>query len=133
MRNSSHFDKYRNTTHPTYGSTAEDGQNGFFVVPLSKSLSGMTRTALCIVGAGNEDIPWEHVSVRISEGRGKGYHDCPPTWMEMCAIKELFWGDDEVVMQVHPEKKNYINFHPCVLHLWKPLRADIPLPPLIAV
>lgn len=133
MRNPDHFDKYRNTTHPKFGTTAEDGCNGFFVVPLSKSLQGTTRTALCIISDGNEEIPWEHVSVRISEGRGSGFHDCLPTWMEMVAIKDMFWGEDEVVMQVHPAKDNYVNVHPCVLHLWKPLKAEIPLPPIIAV
>ena len=41
--------------------------------------------------------------------------------------------DDEVVMQLHPAKKDYINNHPCCLHLWKPEKEEIPLPPLFMI
>lgn len=133
MRNPDHFEKYRNTTHPKFGTTAEDGCNGFFVVPISKSLQGTTRTALCIISDGNEEIPWEHVSVRISEGRGSGFHDCPPTWMEMCTIKELFFEDEECVVQYHPPKSQYVNIHPCVLHLFRPKNIEFPMPPIETV
>lgn len=68
---------------------------------------------------------WEHVSVR-AENR-------IPTWKEMCAVKYLFWGDDEVVMQLHPHKDDYVNYHPNVLHLWRPVGVEIPTPPKICV
>ncbi|MGB7549888.1 MAG: hypothetical protein WBM14_19305 [Terracidiphilus sp.] len=55
---------------------------------------------------------WDHVSVH-------GPNRCP-TWEEMCKIKELFFKDDETVMQLHPAKSNYINCHPYTLHLWRP-------------
>ena len=55
---------------------------------------------------------WDHVSVH-AEGR------CP-TWEEMCRVKELFFKDDETVMQIHPAKADYINHHPYTLHLWRP-------------
>jgi hypothetical protein len=63
---------------------------------------------------------WEHVSVR-AKGR------CP-NWQEMCFVKELFWGDEECVVQYHPAKTDYINNHPLVLHLWKP-PEKVPMPP----
>lgn len=69
-----------------------------------------------------EKYPWEHVSVSL-ENR------CP-NWPEMCFVKDLFWEDDEVVMQLHPAKSDYVNNHPYCLHLWRPLRAEIPLPPI---
>ena len=68
---------------------------------------------------------WEHVSV------------CPsnrlPDWDEMCAIKDMFWNDDEVVMQLHPAKSNYVNLMENCLHLWKPIRQEIPVPPTLFV
>ena len=68
---------------------------------------------------------WEHVSV------------CPanrtPDWTEMCAIKDMFWNDDEVVMQLHPAKSNYVNLMPNCLHLWRPIGQEIPVPPILYV
>ena len=68
---------------------------------------------------------WEHVSV------SRDKH--PPNWQEMCFVKKLFWGDDEAVMQLHPPSRDYVNHHPNCLHLWRPLRDAIPLPPSILV
>lgn len=66
---------------------------------------------------------WEHVSVSIiSEKR------CP-TWKEMCLIKDIFFKEEETVVQYHPAKKNYINIYNYCLHLWKPILGDIPVPP----
>lgn len=47
----------------------------------------------------------------------------------MCEVKQLFWDDEETVLQFHPKKSQYINVHPYVLHLWKQTGADYPLPP----
>jgi hypothetical protein len=55
---------------------------------------------------------WDHVSVSL-ENR------CP-TWKEMCAVKDLFFKDDEVAMQLHVAKADHINHHPFCLHLWRP-------------
>jgi hypothetical protein len=64
---------------------------------------------------------WEHVSVSLP-------HRCP-TWAEMCLIKDLFWSDDEAVMQLHPRRIDYVNHHPNCLHMWRPIEAELPLPP----
>lgn len=74
---------------------------------------------LSIIFSCNEG--WEHVSVSLP-------NRCP-TWAEMCLVKELFWEDDEAVMQLHPPKADYVNCHPYCLHLWRPLVGQIPLPP----
>jgi hypothetical protein len=55
---------------------------------------------------------WDHVSVSLS-------HRCP-TWEEMCFVKELFFKDEECVMQLHPAKDQHISFHNFCLHLWRP-------------
>lgn len=71
---------------------------------------------------------------------GCGFEHCSvsmptrcPSWDQMCAIKEAFWQDDEVCMQLHPAKKDYINNHPYCLHIWKPINQEIPMPPSIMV
>lgn len=71
---------------------------------------------------------WEHVSM------------CPkdrtPTWDEMCMLKDMFWKEDEAVMQLHPPKQNYVNNMKHCLHLWKPIEkysGTIPLPQSIMV
>ncbi len=64
---------------------------------------------------------WEHVSV--------SRQDKCPVWEEMDYIKRLFWDDKEPVMQLHPPRSQWVNNHPYCLHLWKPMRQEIPLPP----
>ena len=44
-------------------------------------------------------------------------------------IKELFWGDDETVIQFHPRKSEYVNAMPFCLHLWKRTGIEYQLPP----
>lgn len=64
---------------------------------------------------------WEHVSV-------SNVHRCP-SWEEMCWVKELFFEDEECVIQYHPPRSQYVNCHPNVLHLWRPTVTPIPMPP----
>ena len=90
--------------------SAHGDQHGFFEV-------GQLR----LLSSGPQD-GWEHVSVSM--------HTRTPTWAHMCAVKTWFWTDDEVVMQLHPAKANYVNLHPYCLHLWRPIEGVIPLPPL---
>lgn len=64
---------------------------------------------------------WEHVSIAHPRR-------CP-TWEEMCHLKDLFWTEEEVVMQLHPKKVDWRNFHPFCLHLWRPIPGvDLPAP-----
>lgn len=89
-------------------------------------IRGPTGLMLYIVAsAGDDDDPmaggWEHVSVSTPHRI--------PTWLEMCLVKDLFWDDEEVVVQFHPRKSEYVNQHPHVLHLWRPRLTAIPTPP----
>jgi hypothetical protein len=73
--------------------------------------------------AGLPGEPWEHVSVsNVSQGR------CP-TWEEMCWFKSLFFEEEEWVVQYHPPASLYVNNHPHVLHLWRPVESAFPTPP----
>ena len=51
----------------------------------------------------------------------------------MCFVKNLFWGEDETVVQFHPPKSEYVNNHPYCLHLWRNTRTGYKLPPSILV
>jgi hypothetical protein len=75
-------------------------------------------------------MDWEHISVHMEDSRGK---ESTPTWEEMAFIKFLFWDEEEPVMQLHPPRSTYINNHRNVLHMWKPIGQEIPLPPSILV
>jgi hypothetical protein len=97
-------------------SNKHDGMNGLFFF----KHKGTTLKVIASDGMG-----WDHVSVSIG-------HRCP-TWEEMCFIKDLFFESDEVVMQLHPAKSDYINNHPNCLHLWKPQDVQIPQPDSILV
>ena len=55
--------------------------------------------------------PLEHVSVSLDRR-------CP-TWNEMSMIKDIFWEDEECVVQFHPPKSQYVNTHPYCLHMWR--------------
>ncbi|MHB1516663.1 MAG: DUF7694 domain-containing protein, partial [Acidiferrobacteraceae bacterium] len=97
--------------HPSHG--ASSGHCGYFVVPIAAS----RRNFNVIVSDG---MGWDHVSVSLP--------DRCPTWAEMCHIKKLFFGPDEIVMQLHPAERDYRNCHPYCLHLWRPQDQTIPLP-----
>ena len=95
-----------------WGTSPKDGSNGIFIVPIN-------GRALTVVASDGEG--WEHVSVSLPNRN--------PNWGEMCAIKSLFWGEEETVIQYHPPKSQYVNNHPYCLHLWKPKDKEVLLPP----
>jgi hypothetical protein len=90
-----------------------------------------SKTIYCIADDG-EETGWEHVSVRISERKGKILTDRTPTWNEMCLVKDLFWDKEDCVIQYHPAESEYVNQHKFVLHLWRP-KSVFPVPPKILV
>ena len=69
---------------------------------------------------------WEHCSVSINRAR-------TPSWEIMCAVKDLFWDEEDVVVQFHPKKSEYVNNHPHVLHLWRQVGKEYELPDSILV
>ena len=104
--------------HGPMGTDINCVEGGLFFIPYGSA----RRMYKVIVGVG---MGWEHISVSNS---GK-----TPSWAVMCKIKELFWHEEDVVMQLHPKKSNYVNEHKHCLHLWRSLEKDIPTPPTIMV
>lgn len=120
--------QYRVRSGPS-SSTDSDGNNGAFRLPHVPP-SSLTLFVMASDGAHWEEdgligTPWEHVSVSTNVR-------CP-SWVEMCYVKSLFWGEDDVVLQFHPRKSEYVNTHPFCLHLWRPVGIEIPTPPAITV
>lgn len=96
----------------------EDGNNGAFSFHLKAGNEKAHREFFAIASDG---AGWEHVSVSLP--------DRCPTWEELCAVKNLFWDEDDCVMQLHPPKSDYVNNHSYCLHLWRPIGIEIPVPP----
>ena len=93
-------------------SDSGNGNNGAFKVP------GPTGPDLfCIASDG---LGWEHVSVSLK-------NRCP-NWLEMSAIKDMFWDPEDCVVKFHPPRSEYINNHDYCLHLWRPVKVKIPRP-----
>lgn len=108
---------------PEWGSTTADGNNGAFRIESPEPGWRLLVIASDASIPGLE--PWDHVSVhayRREQSR-------TPTWKEMNYVKDLFWDPDDVVMQLHPRKRDYVNTHPHTLHLWRPRHTPIPTPP----
>jgi hypothetical protein len=116
------LNKYR-LLKGTYGTDETDGTMGMFILPGK----GIELTVLSSGPSwGIEGIRgWEHVSVSTPRRT--------PNWDEMNMVKDLFWADDETVIQYHPKKTEYKNLHPYCLHLWKKGGVEWELPPSIAV
>jgi hypothetical protein len=94
-----------------------DGNNGAWLIPGPIALD-YSRTTLTVIAS--DGLGWEHVSVS-TPGR-------TPTWEEMCYVKDLFWAEEECVIQYHPPKAVYRNCHQHCLHMWRPVGAEIPMP-----
>lgn len=68
---------------------------------------------------GTNEKGWEHVSVAPYD------ISITPSWEDMCKVKEVFWEDEDFVIQVHPPKSLHINLMPNCLHLWRPLDSTL--------
>jgi hypothetical protein len=122
MRMSKLVETCRILTGPL-GSDPSYGANGAF------EIIGPMGAALYVIASDGVDPVtegWEHVSVSLSSKR------CP-NWPEMCFVKDLFWSDEETVIQFHPARSEYVNLHPTTLHLWRHRLNPIATPPSILV
>ena len=118
--------------HGVMRSDKSYGNNGAFIIPYippltiepgvgSEPCTEQPDVLQCIASdAGG----WEHVSISIQDG------DAAPTWDMMCFIKKLFWDEDDLVVQYHPRKQDYVNIHNVVLHLWRPVHGQLSTPPV---
>lgn len=117
MRNTPNLraEKFRITTGPM-GSDASYGNNGAFEIVWG----GRIYHAVISDGEG-----WDHVSISL--------RDRCPTWEEMCYFKDMFFKDDETVVQYHPPKDDHRNAHEHCLHMWRPTNVELPRPPGVMV
>lgn len=94
-------------------SSKEDGNNGLFITGNLKIIA-------------SDGMGWEHVSVSTKS-------QTLPSWNTMCEVKNLFWDDEDCVVQYHPPKSEYVDNYPA-LHLWRPVEFEtLPRPPSILV
>jgi hypothetical protein len=114
MRSLNRLNPYR-VRHPL-STDAGDQHNGAFLIPLRGDK---------ILVIASDGLGWDHVSVSLA-------YRCP-TWLEMKAIKELFFEDHECVLQYHPPKLANISIHDYCLHMWRPQHEEIPMPESILV
>lgn len=113
-----HLDQFRKV-HPTMGDSPSGALYGYFVVPLDGKKLNVISSGERHGGDRFSPEAWEHVSVSLP-------NRCP-TWREMKFIKDLFWKPDELVLQFHPPKSNYVNVHENCLHLWcSPFTIELP-------
>lgn len=66
---------------------------------------------------GADEDGWEHVSVAPFD------HTVIPSWDDMCRIKDIFFEDEEIALQIHPKRSEYVNKVENCLHLWRPKSA----------
>lgn len=99
--------------------TSDGMHHGLFFIPTKGNV------ILKVLSSGLQDPKWFHVSVSLP-------NRCP-TWEEMCLVKELFYGDDALVVQYHPKKEDSVNNHSYCLHLWQNMEQEIPTPSSILV
>jgi hypothetical protein len=90
----------------------DDGMSGYLRTPFGHQLKFIASW-----GEG-----WDHVSVSRT--------DRCPTWEEMAWVKDRFFEPEEAAMQLHPPQSQYVNRHPFCLHIWRPHRSIVPLPPI---
>lgn len=119
MSNWVEINKGRERGQGQFRSDDSDGFNGLFWLWI-----GNERIRIIASDGGG----WQHVSVSLVDNRNK-----VPGWKIMCTVKELFWNDEDWVVQFHPAKSEYINNYPGCLHLWKPTEAIMPTPSSILV
>lgn len=114
-------EKFRHN-HPLGFPHRRGDHYGWFEIPTSPI--GPILRVMAVNGRENGD-GWDHVSISLATR-------CP-TWEEMCKIKDLFWEEDDCVVQFHPPKSDYVNNAKFCLHLWRWTGGEFPRPPSIAV
>lgn len=116
MKLNPEVEQYRFNNGKGGWSTTEGQTHGLFFIDFRS-------TKLKVIACDGKDSGWDHVSVSLP-------NRCP-NWIEMSKVKDLFFGEDETVIQFHPKKSEYVNNHPNCLHLWRKYNEEHELPPSI--
>ena len=115
-------EKHRITEGSEFATDVSYGNCGAFAFLINEGTAVFTIAS--------DMFGWEHVSVHVQDEEG---NKRTPTWDEVCIVKDVFWDDEDCVVQYHPPKSNYVNMHPNVLHLWRPTDMELPIPDPIFV
>lgn len=119
MSNWNFLNKHR-ITEGMYSSDPSFGFNGLFQFMLGHHHVRVMAS---------DGMGWQHVSVSLA-----GNPHTAPRWSVMCAVKDLFWEPEDVVVQFHPRASEYVSHHPGCLHLWRCTDGrEFPTPPPIMV
>lgn len=110
------IDRYRIRSPEVMAYYGGFGGVGDGVFALQSPIDKGTLAVIVSTGYG-----WEHVSVSRT-------NRCP-NWAELEFVKRLFFKDDETVMQLHVPPSDHVNNHEYCLHLWRPIKLEIPRPP----
>ena len=111
MKNLRKLDKYR-ISMEHFGIIEDDpSKEGFFEMRVGNDFYSVVAST----GAG-----WDHVSVSGRYGI--------PSHEVVSSVKDRFFNSDEVAVEIHPKKSEYINNHSRCLHLWRPTNAKLPVP-----
>lgn len=113
----SHLDTFRIQQAPYFSKPGNPW--GAFLIP-SNVFPGQDLRCLSSNGMSGR-MAWDHVSVSLA-------HRCP-LWEEMDYIKRLFFRVEEWAFQLHAPPAEHYSLHPYTLHLWRPHRQVIPVPP----
>lgn len=97
-----------------FGTSESAGWNGYFCL----EHQAQKLKVISSDGAG-----WQHVSVSLADRPER-----TPNWFTMCWVKDLFFEPEDVVVQFHPAKSDYVNHHPGCLHLWRCTAQPFPTP-----
>lgn len=117
-------DQYRLHLRGTSYQNDDGAPFGVFIIP-GRVAKGRP---LKVIANSGELTGWDHASVTLEGNDSK----CP-SWDEMCVVKNLFWSEDQTVVEFHPAKQDYVNISKGCLHLWHCTSQVFPTPPKFCV
>ena len=127
MKDLNNIEDFRVKDGPLATSKEDSAEHGMFVLPLKKD-----TLAICVVTSGRHgeiDTGWEHVSFHVrykSRTRKKVKEKSRlPKHEEMLCIRNVFWDQDEPVVQV---LGNDGDGFPYNVHLWSASKKLISIP-----
>lgn len=121
MRNLNELNKYRDLAAEmnSFGRPGDE-RSGVFRININKNQQFLILASTA--------MGWEHVSVSIKKA-SQTIRDRCPTWEEMKKIKEMFFLRDEWAIEYHPAVERNISISNYCLHIWRPQKIDLPIPP----
>jgi hypothetical protein len=76
------------------------------------------RMLLCRVSTPSTGIPWESVGISAYSRGSRGVVSHTPTVEEIEHVRDIFWGPDELVLNVIPGKPIRDTIRPGWVYLW---------------